>query len=360
MKQVSRFDIYLTEAVLACFATFGFAICGLYIVADAAQRIIRWHYSDASLLNFLGCLTAYYAVSLPGILVDLAPLCWTVTVIVTLFFLHRRNEIAAFNTHGVSVFRVVRPILILSLGVGALIALGGEVIVPALAGAVRRYEQAVAWRSRGEKLIVPAGDGKTFYWIGSSDARRGRMVGVAMMSYDANGQPKDMLWAEEGTWRDADLELHDVWRPRGGFTSSEEKSEHYERLPAPAPITRDMVLLAETPTDMNSAQGVRALMTGMPGNRFFAMAYYDHFVRPFAPLIFVLLAIPLVLGNAFTAGGSAKGILLCLLFCAGYYAVKSICHNMGATGELTPLQAALLPAVVFSAIGAYLFLVVRT
>jgi len=101
-------------------------------------------------------------------------------------------------------------------------------------------------------------------------------------------------------------------------------------------------------------------MAAMPGNRFFAMVYYDHFVRPFVPLIFVLIAIPLVVGNAFTEGGSAKGILLCLFFCASYYAAKSLCHNVGATGILTPFQAVFLPIVIFGAIGTYLFLAVRT
>ncbi|NOZ22959.1 MAG: YjgP/YjgQ family permease [Planctomycetes bacterium] len=360
MKRISRFDIYLTKAVLACFATFGVAICGLYVVADAAQRIVRWQYTDVSIFRFFGCMAAYYCLGLPAIVVDLLPLCWAVAVVVALFFLQRRNEITAFSTHGVSVFRVVRPILVLSLGVGVLVALGSEIVVPLLAGGVRRYEQVVAWRTQGEKLILPAGGGNTFYWIGSSDARNGRLDGVAMISYDENNQPKDLLLAKEGKWQRDGLELRDVWRPRGGFGKGGGKAEHYDRLPAPVPITRKKVLSAETPTDMSSAWGVHALMRSMPGNRFFAMVYYDHFVRPFVPLIFVLLAIPLVIGNAFTEGNSAKGILLFLLSCAGYYAVKSVCHNMGATGTLTPFQAVFLPMVVFLGIGLYLFLVIRT
>ena len=362
MKFLSRFDAYLCKAVLACFAVFGCAFCGLYVLADAAQRIIRWCYSDLPLLRFVGYLIAYYVVLLPSILADLLPIGWTVAVVVTVFFLHRRNEIVAFNVHGVSACRVLAPILVLSLGVGGAIALCSEVLVPCLAGAVRAYEQTVGWRTRGSNLIVPMPDGRTYYWVHSTDTRQRRVGAVVMISYDENGRPSDTLWAASGAWagRGGRLLLRDVWQPGGGFAKGREKAVHHDELPAPVPITQAQVLAAETPADMNSASGVRALMEGMPGNRFFEMAYYGHFVRPIVPLLFVLLTVPFVVGNAFAEGGSARGFLFCLVACAAYYAAQSVCHNIGATGNLTALQAAWLPVVVFGALGLFLFSTMRT
>lgn len=360
MRRISRFDVYLCEAALACFAVFGLGICGIYIFADAAQRAIHWRYTDVSLGSFLGNLVAYYVVGLPGLAAGLTPICWMVAVIVVVFFLQKRNEIMAFNVHGVSVYRVLAPLVALSVVLCGLILLCNEGVAPLLGPMVQRHEQAVGWRGRGDRTIVQVGDGRSFYWLNSVDMGRHRVDGVVLISYDARGGPKDVVWAREGEWRGSALWLSDVWLPRSAFHEERRKAEHLDQLAAPAPLTPETILAAATPTEMGSAGSVRALMESMPGNRFFQMAYYDHFVSPLAPLIFALLAIPMVVGNEFAEGGSARGILICLLLCAGYYAVKSICHNIGATGNLAPLHAAWLPVVLFAAIGLYLFSSIRT
>jgi len=357
MKLVTRFVTYLTRLLVAFLVVFGGAICGLFILMDAAQRMIKCYSSDVGFLVLAGRAAQYYLVGMPGLLAEFAPIAWTVAVAAALLFVKRRNEIVALNAAGRSSYRILAPVYVLSVAISAFVWVCNEKIVPGLSPVIRTCEQKVTWRSHGDRIVVETIPGRQFCWIDSFDPARDLLNSIVTVSYTEDGRVAGVQWAKRGSWRDGKLRLEGVRTlSLGGDKSRAAPPDAV----GPVGLTREMISRAETPTEMNSAKGIKALMKQMPGNLFFAMTYYDHFVSPLVPVIFVLMAIPLVLGNELVEWGTGRNIFACIILCTSFYAVKSVCHNLGATGNLSPAVAACLPAALFLAVGAYLFSALRT
>jgi lipopolysaccharide export LptBFGC system permease protein LptF len=88
------------------------------------------------------------------------------------------------------------------------------------------------------------------------------------------------------------------------------------------------------------------------------MAYWDKSARAAVPLVMVLIGLPF----AFRVGrrGSLYGIGVALLLVLVYWAAFAVFGALGQQALLPPQVAAWAPNVLFSLVGLYLMLFIRT
>ena len=88
------------------------------------------------------------------------------------------------------------------------------------------------------------------------------------------------------------------------------------------------------------------------------VSYHGKWSQAFTPLVMVVLGLPF----AFRIGsrGSLYGIGVALLLVLVYWAVFAIFNALGLEAFLDPIVAAWAPNVIFTLLGAYLLLYVRT
>ncbi|NCO69464.1 MAG: LptF/LptG family permease, partial [Acidobacteria bacterium] len=83
------------------------AVCALWLVVNLSEELEHIRTNHVPLLT----VASYYLVSLPQILHDILPLAFLIAFLGTATVLERRNETTALKASGVSVTRVVTPLL---------------------------------------------------------------------------------------------------------------------------------------------------------------------------------------------------------------------------------------------------------
>jgi lipopolysaccharide export system permease protein len=85
------------------------------------------------------------------------------------------------------------------------------------------------------------------------------------------------------------------------------------------------------------------------------VTYDNKLARPFASLVFTLLALPLGVRSQRSSSGAGFGISILIVFC--FYVVTTICLAIGRTTPGLAFEMAWLPNVLF--LGAGLWLLAR-
>jgi hypothetical protein len=109
-------DTYVLRMCVSFLVLVLLAVCTLWIAVNLAENLDDIHRNHASLTVVAG----YYALSLPQILREMLPLAFLIAFLGTTAVLERHNEATALKAAGVSLTRVVLPLLLLggALAVG--------------------------------------------------------------------------------------------------------------------------------------------------------------------------------------------------------------------------------------------------
>lgn len=139
-------DRYVLRNFLVSYLILGFVLIGLYVVADLAlnsdeftkNRDVPAGQVLASIGNYYGHQVFVYFRELSGIIT-------LSSAIVTLLTMNRRNEMTALLASGVSLYRVIWPIVLLGLGFNMLTVIDQEWILPRMADdLVRKHDEQVS------------------------------------------------------------------------------------------------------------------------------------------------------------------------------------------------------------------------
>jgi lipopolysaccharide export LptBFGC system permease protein LptF len=110
------------------------------------------------------------------------------------------------------------------------------------------------------------------------------------------------------------------------------------------------------PENLSRAQIRRALAGGTlsePQRRSFTATYAAKLARPFASLVFVLIAVPFAI-RPVRGGGAGRGFALAVAMIFVYYVIATLCLSMGGLSFALAGIAAWTPNALFSGIGVWL------
>lgn len=320
--------------------SFGFVLC-LYLMVHFFAHFEDFEAAERAFASrgtgLLAGLCQYHAITIPFILVKVGPFAVLLAAMWTIQRMVRDREIAAAQVAGVSLHRLMLPILLggilLSAGLWAI----RQDLLPRLAVYNREYELLL----RGKTEASLAGP------MVINDSLGDRF---SIQSYDPASQ----------TARGVQIRLPDRIRvldvPAMRFDRSTGVWTTIDANGAEAPLSMQTDL---RPRDIEADRGMKYLSSAeleeiarkSPGHYDVELKLQTRFTYPFATVVLLLLGIPLVLKRERQSIYAAWG--LCLLISILYFGAESVLHGLAERDNvLSPVLAAWIPIAVFGIGGA--------
>lgn len=361
---VQVLDLYVVRSWLYYFVLTQLALTGIYIIFDFFQlmgSIVRNHTPALVVLS-------YYAYQLPNITYLMLPLSVLIATLVGLSILTRTSQVTAVKAAGISLFRLVLPIVVAAVIVsGAMFVLGDHY----LPGANRRQDAL-----RNQIQAKPA---QTFYrsgwqWMyGQSDRifnyrffdpDHNVFADLSVFHFDSSFHITRRVFARRAFWEPHVHEwiLEDGWSRAmhdGQVTGYAPFAvEAFKHIAEPPDYFKRQVRTSEQMSILELGRYISELrQSGFDVVRL-SVQFWLKFSYPLVALVVSLLGIPF----AFTVGkkGALTGIALALGIAVSFWAISSLFQAMGNLNQLPPPVAAWCPDILFAVGGAYLLLRVRT
>jgi len=302
----------------------------------------------------------YFVYTLPGTLVLTFPMSMLLAVLMTVSRLSDNSEITGLRAGGISLYRIAAPLV----GIGLLASLVGllfqELIMPTASARATAILQTEIQSGRSNILsnqlvstFLPNGDLQMTLAQGF-DTKTNELQNTTVEVLRGS-TPISLLVAPRGTYHG------DSWR----FVDATEFvlmpcCDHVQLPELSIDIGADPSQLLEQrkqPEDMSRAELRRLLHSGVKTTdkaRYarLLVTYQSKLARPFACLVFTLLAIPLGIRPQRSSSGAGFGISIAIVF--AFYIATTICLAIGQSFPGSSLIMAWLPNIIFCFAGLYL------
>jgi lipopolysaccharide export system permease protein len=317
----------------------------------------------------LGAILGLLAYQLPFFLVLSLPVATLFAIFLALGRLVHDREIIALQASGLSLKRIVLPILIASLVISGFGLFLNDRMVP---WANQRYQGLI--RQLILKRATPQIQDNTFFkdpqgrffYVKHYDRRSGQLEGI--MVYDLTGAAylpelggryPNVIVADEGSWDG------EVWHLRDGVVHKYDEHGHLEYELRFDSLAIDvgggleqLFLASRTPQEMSLAElaaQIRLLRASGLRAEGLIVEYHSKLAIPLAGFIFALFGAPLslIFSTRSRAAGIVLGVLLVGLFQGGLVWTSTL----GRRGLIPPGLSAWLPNILFGGLGLFLFAV---
>lgn len=338
------------------------AFIGIYLLIDFFEKISDFIDHKAVASDYL----SYLLNSIPFIFVQILPLAILMSVVLTLGTLGRTNEVTAMRACGVSLWRIVRPFMLLALGLSILLLTLNEFVVPLNTKALNNLldvklqgkqqpslKRNELWYRDRDRIIN----------IRVADPQNQTLHGVTIFNLDES--PKIVLRQEatrviyeQNSWAARDLteRIFDV--THGDLLKVESKKNQpldIGRLPD------DFISQADQNNSLNFQQlwnMVHKLeQEGIDTTRQ-RVDMHNRLAAPFTCLIMAFLGVPFALQRGRNSN-IALGIGLSLGIGVAYFILQSLITAFGYSGALPPSIAAWTTNLIFLMLGVWLLLSVK-
>lgn len=307
----------------------------------------------------------YFLWQLPAIVVLVIPMAMLLGTLLALGRLSGESEITAMKAGGISLFRVVAPLLATGFLVSILALFLQEGVVPFAndRGTFLRQEtiEHVGIFGAGNLAVtskLPTG-GRQLTTSTGYEAATQTLLNVALIQYDKRNRPVLIVFADraryaQGTWTfDKATEYH--FSADGTTWTQTAPEQHWDIGQRPSQIMQRAA--GDNPENMSRAQ-IRELLNGgqlTPAElRTYETSYEEKLARPFASFVFTLIAIPFGLRPTRGGGGTGLGFGLAVAIVFVYFVIASITSALfiGLGGGLfLDTIGAWIPNILFTAIG---------
>lgn len=362
-RWVGKLDRYILQEILGPLAL-GFLVYTfillLQFLFSSAEMIIRRGLPVAT----VGRLLLY---SLPNIVVLTIPMSLLLGVLVGVGRLASDSELVALRSTGISIFRMLRPVLLLA---AALTIVNGTLMIfflPRGNHAVSRLYLDILARTVGQQIeprvFYTEWQGKVLYVFGTQGERNPEWHGV-FLADAVPGERQETIIAKRGRLRvESDgervvLELHDATKHTFDLrTPRRYETSRHETLSL---VLRDRFLSSERakltqrkgPRELTLAElkmVARDIAVEPEQRRLARIGVQKMFAIPSACLVMALLALPLAFTNRH--GGKSSGFVISIGVIVVYYVLLSQGENAARLGKISPGLAMWLPNLVLLAIG---------
>ncbi|MFQ5895344.1 MAG: LPS export ABC transporter permease LptG [Nitrospinota bacterium] len=334
----------------------------IFLAVEFIERVDDFIEKGASLADAAN----YFLFKIPQLAVWSVPLAVLMAVVLCLLTLSRQNEVTAMRACGVSLHRVVSPLLLASLGLSVLTFFANEYVIPYTN---RRVSHILNVRIKGHaprgfrrvnRIWYRSEDG-TIWHIEFFDPFNDRMKGVSLLRPDGAGGLRERVDAAGARWEGGRWWFEEGFYHRfsaGGGVRSE-------------PFSRRTFPLEDKPSDFKRTGKDPAEMS------FGELREYIHTLRvngldptryevdlqaklslPLVSFVLALVGVPFSLRTS-RSGGIALGVALTLLIGFLYLLLYHLGLSLGHAGLLPPVLAAWAGNILFAAAGTRKLIEVR-
>ncbi|MGQ9617897.1 MAG: LptF/LptG family permease [Candidatus Aminicenantia bacterium] len=351
-------DRYILKKALL---TLIIAILSIYIISmiitffELLDNAIENKRPASSILRYLWFYT-------PQVFYWALPLSSFTAMIISLGILAKFNEINAMKSCGISVYRISVPLLLLGLSISLLNFYIQERILPSYN---KKAEEAKAY-------IKGAPSPRTYMkidrrWVFGKknrvfnyryfDVHKKIFDSISIYELSADFTLEKRYFGERGYLENGLLKIDSgLLVNREGLTK-EIKNFKIKVEEDPSYFVKEW----KEPEEMNIpelGEYIKSLQERGFETTKFNVEYHSKFSFPFIPFVMSLIAIPF----SFSLGkkGAFYGVGFSLLIAIIYWVIFSIFKSLGNVNVLSPFLSAWMANIIFSLIGVYLLLSVRT
>jgi len=359
-------DVYLLKQFFYFFLILltGFVlIFDAFTLFDLLADIARNHISTLTVLN-------YFRYLVPLMLYQLAPLATLVATLVTLAVLAKNNEVIALKASGISLYRLVLPLLL----AGCLVSVGMFILDDTFLPYANQRQDALRNQIKGrpaQTYIEPAhqwifGEKSKIYNYELFDPDRRFFGGLNVFELDPTTfQIRRRVYAARAVWEPTE----DAWVLTGGWTrdfDSHGRVAHFQPFTATS-----LPELTEPPSyfrrevrqyyQMNWRQlgdYIASLRQAGFDTARLSVQWHRKFAFPLIAAVIVFLSAPF----AFLVGtrGAIGGLALAVGVGIVYWSAAALFEAMGSIGQLPPLIAGWAPDAIFGFLAIYFILKMPT
>ena len=360
-------DKYLLKHFIGPFLFCLLAFVLLYAVIDLFDKLNEMIENNVD----LWVLLPYYLNSIPLIFVQTTPIAVLVSIMFSLGIFNRHNEITAMRASGISLLRILTPLITAGFIISVVVFIVNDRVVPDSTMNVAEIKEEKIDKAKikkklkkGEKIldnIAFYGEGNKIIYARRYNVYRNKLEGLIIHDQDKNQNvvskttSTDVEW-ENKKWRGKNVmffRLDSSGRIIGKPEFREEKFLDIKETPAEFRKRRHQ-------TEFMSFQELneyieRLSFEGGATIRNLKVDLNQKVALPFVNLIVVLIASPFALIHT-RRGGVLVGIGISVALVFGYYAVMSVSLAVGKAGFIHPIAAAWLTNVLFGILGITLIL----
>ncbi len=357
-SRLTILDRYVLSELVGPFS-FGLSAFTLILIATQLLAIAKFVTDEhAPLLIAI----EYFLWGLPQVLIYVIPMALLLGVLLTMQRLSGDSEIIAMKAGGISLYRIVASLIVVGV-VGSLASLFlQEEIVPiATDQAAYLREVVIKHISINSNLTVITalpGGGKQLTVAAAIEPATQALLNVTVIQYDRDQRPQEIIFSRRAffdspSWRFTNATTYH-FESDGSTFSSIDPVLRVDVGEGPGQFARRAA--QDNPEDMSRAEIRSVMETGRLSAdqlRTYAATYQAKLARPFAALVFVLIAIPFGL-RPVRGGGASLGFGIAVAVVFVYYVIATVFLSVAEISLWLAAIAAWIPNLLFLAIGAYL------
>lgn len=305
----------------------------------------------------------FYVLLIPSVVIFIVPISLLLAILYGLSQLTRNNELTAMRASGVSLYRLVFPIVCVGFATSILVSLINETLAPWSAYWTDQFVRAE--KHDGEISFhisqnLPYRDpiNQRVWMIGEFDRQTYDMRRIEVIQQREDGTDESRTLARSGRWLDGQW-----WFTEVTFQQFDESG--YPLGPPTTTSQRIMTEYTETPTDFINVTkdpeflSSRELLAFIHAHQHVSrdtLARHEvdlHYrlAMPWTCLIVTLLGLPI--GAHTGRKGAFRGIALALGMFFGFYVLMNFGMALGKKQTLAPWLSVWLPNILFLIIGVF-------
>lgn len=354
---MSLIDRYILKLFLLYLVAGILVFVTLFLTVDVMQFALKNAEAGTS------ALLRYYAYYTPSMIYQLVPVACLMATLFTLSTLNRTNELTALFSMGLSLRRIVMPILI-SVAVVSVLSFGvGDQLLPRLIQKKNYVEYVEIKKRPGLYSTVKTNKiwfrtENILFNIKSLEPQSATAQGITLYYFDPNWDLTQLIAANH-----VDMKGN-MWELKDGLVTLFAVESSF-------PLTRSFksktISMNEDLRDIQSTTNSSDQMSMRELNRFidrnkeagldtlnYEVDYHKKFGFAFAALVMSLMGIPFSVGGS-RSGGTFKNVGICLALAFLYWVAYSSGLTLGKHGVVPPIVAAWGPNLL-TASGAIFFM----
>ncbi|MFN2341337.1 MAG: LptF/LptG family permease [Halanaerobium sp.] len=294
---------------------------------------------------------------IPSVMVETFPIAVLFATMTGIGRLNRENEITALRMGGVSIFRLIIPLLVVGITVSGLTLLLNEQVVPwanhQANNIIRQTILKDAMPDPEEEVFFKGPNGRLFY-VESYDQKQGTIDKVVIYNLKNEKFP-EVITAQSGTIEEnkwiLDSGIIHQYNQEGSVIFESKFQEMEIQL---TDEMKELYGSQKSSSEMSREElGKRIALFKKSGINVDSLMvdYHLKLAEPLTALIFVLISVPLSLSGK---ESRTLNLIFTIVIVFLYYVILSFSRSFGKNYILPPLIAAWLPNLIFFILGVLL------
>jgi lipopolysaccharide export system permease protein len=311
-----------------------------------ADKLIKFHATYPQIAR-------YFLYSVPGMISMSLPMASLIAGLLSLGNLSRHNEIIAMRASGVSLAKIVAPLIVGGILISGLGFLNNEFVMPVYSSRatyIRRveieksqqrvmFQQSKLWLRGPENSIVN---------IELVSPNRNEMLGLNIYKLNPDYSVREWIKAGSLAWENG------TWRLKNSVTFTQ-ASEVVQSHPSDNEVFNivenpdNLGMIVKKSEEMNFKEMWeyvnRIKLSGYKAVKY-EVDLHGKLAYPLASLLMVLISIPFGIHKV-RSGGPGKGIAIAVAIAVVYWVLASVGASLGRSGVLPPAVSAWFANILF-------------